>query len=90
MKGFYYLVALVLLLFPSVLFTQDDKPVFTRHVRSDDVDGDGVRTQADYLAFAGCVTGPVPLALVPGCEMMDGDGDGRKDSEQSMMLPAYT
>jgi hypothetical protein len=44
-----------------------------------DADGDGDRDLDDFLAFVECVTGDVPGALSPGCEVMDYQGDADVD-----------
>ncbi|MHC5025246.1 MAG: CRTAC1 family protein, partial [Planctomycetota bacterium] len=45
--------------------------------RLGDADGDGEYTDADFQVMAGCYGG----AVVPGCEMMDYDGDADVDDE---------
>ena len=47
--------------------------------RLGDADGNGTIGPADYAVFQGCVSGPQPGSLQPGCEMMDYDGDADVD-----------
>jgi len=47
--------------------------------RLGDVDGDGARTLVDFQHMVGCYTGDAPGSLLPGCEMMDYEGDGDVD-----------
>ncbi len=46
-----------------------------------DANGDGVVDEADYLLFAGCMTGPDNGPVATGCEVFDFDADDDVDLE---------
>jgi hypothetical protein len=48
--------------------------------RLGDADGDGQVSTSDYAVLLGCVEEGVPATVVPGCEVMDFDGNGLIDS----------
>jgi len=55
-----------------------------------DADGDGDRDFDDYLAFAACYTGSNPAEWLPGCEIMDYEGDADVDlADFDMFLAEY-
>ncbi|MCA9249489.1 MAG: hypothetical protein KDA54_00020 [Phycisphaerales bacterium] len=51
-----------------------------------DWDGDGDVDLVDYAAYAGCMTGPIPGALGPGCNAFDFDVDQDVDLADYLMF----